>query len=552
MKKTNSLAIVLLLAASVVCAQTSPKVENERELQRAVLLSEVKILALEIPKLDSSLARAMAGAEVADAAWTLDRKWAKSLLKDAYQLTYLTEEEQRLIGDEPPGTPPRPPNDLTRARSDVRKRVMSIARRDAAFANQLLNDTSSRLTKDDRQMTYGQMTVMAMDAGDNQAAARLIEQNMAIDPSQFMLAELVNDLAKKDRAAADKLILQFIERLSQVQLAGGKIAIARADVVLHWLVFPNSFFPDYEDMPPNPGAEVMKTYVRYVLDSLTGLEQSDPGGLPAQRMKLLSTWLPLNQYAPELKERFMQLEAASRTPGKDASLPTKSSEELDKELMRKREAEALNSATPNEYIIGTIIGRGDFELARKAIDKLPDGERKAQLMERVNVKEAISLARKRDLLAAQNVATRLTTANSIRQVYPVIIQAYANNKDQAAASAAANEAVKQLERVNKKSSEAVLVTLGELAAAVLTVDTLLAAEIVDDIVAKANRTPMDTTQGRTSIDGKLFSTLASKDDVRARSAAQSFKDRLQRIVALAAVYQWKAKELDSEIRKPKP
>ena len=100
MEKTISIVIALFVAASLVRAQTASDVESDRALQRAVLLSEVKTLALEIPKLDSSLARAMAGAEIADAAWTLDRKWSKTLLREAYALTYLTEDEQRRIGSE--------------------------------------------------------------------------------------------------------------------------------------------------------------------------------------------------------------------------------------------------------------------------------------------------------------------------------------------------------------------------------------------------------------------------------------------------------------------
>jgi len=89
-----------------------------------------------------------------------------------------------------------------------------------------------------------------------------------------------------------------------------------------------------------------------------------------------------------------------------------------------------------------------------------------------------------------------------------------------------------------------LSTLGKLAKAVLPVDTLLGAEVVDDMVVRANASQIDTSQGRTGIDSDLFKSLASKDEVRAHSAAESFKDRLRRIVALAAVYQWKARELE--------
>jgi len=566
MKTLNLVLCVLGLSASFAYSQTSLKQDDA--LQKMALLADVKTLAIEIPKLDGSLARALANAEIADAAWMLDRKWAKSLLKDAYQLTYLSEEELRKVGPEPRGTPPRPPTAIGRARAEVRRRILSVARRDKVFADQLIVDSSAHVSKDDRQMMYAQLTGMALDEGDNAAAIRSIQENMAIDPTQSMLVQSINDLAIKDRAAADKLILQYIANLSNVQLANGKLGRARADIVLRFLVFPNSFFPDPNQRVPNPGPEVMRTYVRYVIESLSAQEQGEPGSLPRQRSFLLTVWLPLNQYAPELRDRFMQLEALSRTPGKDASLPTQSNEELDKEMLRKKQSEAVNSSEPNEQSIDSLIMREEFETARKLIGKLPDGERKNQFTEKVNTKEAISLARKGDLPGAQNLAERLTAVSSILQVYPLIVEGHATNKDQVGASTAIHQAVRQLNNVNTKPATAsvqfgmpaefapaaserdgILSTLGQLAKAVLPIDTLLAAEIVDDIVVRANSGQMDTTQGRIGFDSDLFKKLSAKDEIRARSAAESFKDRLRRIVALAAIYQWKAKEFETAVPK---
>ena len=97
--KTLNFLCVLGLLASFAYSETNLKQVKDDDLQKMVLLSAVKTLAIEIPKLDGSLARALANAEVADAAWTLDRDWAKSLLKDGYQLTYLTEEELLKVSD---------------------------------------------------------------------------------------------------------------------------------------------------------------------------------------------------------------------------------------------------------------------------------------------------------------------------------------------------------------------------------------------------------------------------------------------------------------------
>jgi hypothetical protein len=543
---------MLVLSHSLGSSQTTPKHENTNiALEKAVLLSDLRTLALEIPKLDGQLARAMAKAEIADAAWFLDRGWAKKLLREAYELTYLTEEEFRQVGPELPGSASRPPTVIGRARDNVRKCILSIARRDALFADQLLTDKSARVSKDDRQMMYAQLTRMALDGGDNQAAVRSIQDNMALDPAGVIFVELVHDLSAKDRAEADRLILECIAKLSNVRLADEKLARGRAIMTLMWLVFPNSFLSDPAKQNSNPGPDVMKAYVRYVIEDLTALEEREPGRIAHERYFLLSAWVPLNKYAPEYKERFMQLEALSRTPGKDASLPTKGYGESHSE--------------PNEQSIDSVILRGEFETARKLISKLFDGPQKTQFLEKVNTKEALNLARQGDLLGAQNLAERLTSMNSIVQVYPAIVEGYVKNKDQTSAGAAVRQAVKQLRFVNSKpvsptaqfgmpaefaptpkERDGTLAVLGRLAQAILPIDSLLAAEIVDEIVVSANRSEIDTSQGQTGIDSELFKQFAGKDEVRAHSAAESFKDRLRRIVATAAIYQWKAKQLEPQ------
>jgi hypothetical protein len=516
---------------------------RDRELLKAAVLGDLKTLALEIPKLDAPLARATASAEIADAAWTLDRKWARSLLKDAYELTYPTEEELRKLGPQQPGDAPRELTPIGAARDQVRRRILSVARREKGFADQLITAGADHVTRDDRQMAYADLAVTALEEGDPPGAVHAIQESMAIDPTRLLVMQLINDLALKDRAAADKLTLDFISNLRTSEI-NSKEGRARADVVLRFIVFPNSFFPDPNKRIPDPGAEVMRAYVRYVIESLDRREQTQPGSLRLERSTLLSAWLPLTQYAPELKERFMQLEALSRAPGKDASLPAKSYDQLDEELREKRKREALNTDEPDDQAIDSVIFAEDFETARKLLGKLPDGKRKDRLTLKINFKQAVSLARKGDLLAAQGLAERLTTTAAILQVYPLIVEGYARRKDQVNAAALVQQALRQIKKLNE-DSEGTLIPLGKLARALLPVDTLLAAEIVDDIVARANAGSMDTSQGYTWIESALFKELAAKDEVRARSAAESFKDRLRRIVASAAIYQWKAKELSS-------
>lgn len=567
MKRIKTVICVICVLASLGYSQSSSN-NYDLELRKAVLLSDLKTLALEVPKLDGPLARAFAKAEIADAAWTLDRNWALKLLKEAYELTYLTEEEMRKVGTELMGSAPAPPSAIGRARMEVRKRILSVARRDRVFADRLLKDSSVRVTKDDRQMMYAQIARMALEEGDNKAAVHSIEQNISIDPTRMIYVELINDLAIKDRDAADKLILECIANLSSIRPPEKKIALARATPTLMWLVFPNSFFSHTDKKIPSPGADVMRAYVRYVIEYFSAMNRDEPGSLKSARGILLTAWFPLNQYAPELKDEFMQLESLTRTAGKDASLPTKSNEELEEERVRKQKSDALNADQPSDHFIDSMISRGEFETARKLIDKLPEGERKAVLTEQVNAKEAVSLAQKGDLLTSQNLAEQLTRVGSILQVYPLIVQGYVAKKDQTGASAAVHQAMQRLKAANTQpvsssiragmpvefrptanEIDGVLSAMTKLAKAVLPIHSLLASEVIDDVVARANASQIDTSQGRTGFDSDLFKSLASKDEIRARSAAESFKDRLRRIVALAAIYQWKAKVLERALLK---
>src|SRR5688572_17526952 len=94
MKTFTAMLCIMSLSVSLAYSQGNPNADDDEALRKLVLLSDVKALAIEITKVNDPLARAVAHAEVADAAWTLDREWAKNTLRDAYQLTYPTEEEQ--------------------------------------------------------------------------------------------------------------------------------------------------------------------------------------------------------------------------------------------------------------------------------------------------------------------------------------------------------------------------------------------------------------------------------------------------------------------------
>ena len=559
-KRLNLILSLVFLACYSAFSQESNLSGNAEEttLRKQIVLSELKSLALELPKIDGLFQRAFAGAEIADAAWELDRAWAQELLRGAYKLTYPAKEELDKISSSTVVNTPQQPNSVEGERSDVRNRIFSIARRDKAFANQLINEASKHAGSREQQSAYSTLAGYALEDGDNQTAIPLIERAIESDPTQLAFVSLVNDLAKKDRESADKLILKCIASLRPVPLSNQNRSAGRAYFTLTWLVFPNSIFPDPNARVPDPGPSVMKAYVSYVIESLAGLEQREPNGIRFNRSVLLSTWLPLQAYAPELTAQFLQLEGLSRASGQEVSLPTQSYDEADKERFRKMDQRALNSNEPDDRSVNSAINRAEFELARVLIDKIAEGRRKEQFFELLNTKEAISLANKGDLLKARSLAEKLTTAASIVQVYPVIISGYGRNKDQIGALASVQRAIKQLHTADTRpfstlpgmpvsmisTASPVLSGLLKLGIAILPIDGLLALEMLDEVITVANKGDSDTRIPVLNLMAQFVRKLAERDETRAFVAAQKLKDPLCRTVALATVYQWKAKELE--------
>lgn len=529
-------------------------------LRKLGLLSNLQALETESTKLDKVLARALAKAEIADAAWMLDQAWAKKLLREAYELTFPEEEEQNKLRHEPVGAAPKFPTEIDRARSEVRNRVFSIAGRDKDFADELTKLGAKKLGHYEEHLRKANLATKALEAGDKEAAGRYILQSIEADPSQISAGRAILDLAAKDRAAADALIIQYIERLRTTPLSFENQSLGRTYLILNELVFPN---PDRKIVPPSPA--VMRAYVAYIIESLGKLEQMRPGSLKRARVILLTAWLPLKKYAPELTEAFLQLERVSISPGDDASLPKVSEGEASKERYEKRVKDALDSDQPDEQAINFAITRGDFHKARKLIEKLSDEPQKTQLIEMVNTQEAINLAKKGNLVEAERLAEQLNKATSILQAYPVIINKYVASKDHPSATLIVYQAIKQLKHANtetaippagipssalvtSKELDPVLLSLSKLAKAVISMDEALALEILDETVRSANASNMDTGQGRTGIDIDVFRKLTPKNEIRVRQAAESLKDPLRRIVALAVIYQWEAGELEKKAK----
>jgi hypothetical protein len=557
---------------------SKPALSNDDvTLERLGLIFDLQGLEAKSLKLDTPLARSLAKAEIADAAWTLDQAWAKKLLREAYDLTFPAEEDQIGLRNKPIGAPPLIPTGSEIAQNGVRRRVLEIAARDKAFADELVQLGAERLGKQKEHYMYAELASKSIADGDNEAASNYIFKALDADPTLINAGINIFDIAMRDRAAADKIIIRYIERLRTASLSLGDQSARRtylflSDLVFNrsrtYLIFTGRSADEYQQMRP-AGPAVIRAYVSFMIESLGALEQREPSSAMRLRGYITSTWPLVRQYAPELTGAFSALEQLSRRPGDDASLPQANNEEASKAKYEKRVKDALDSGQPDDLTINFALGRGDFDKARKMIGKLTDGIQKTQLTEQANTSEAISLATKGDTLGAERLAEQLNQATSMLQVYPLIINKCAARKDQSCVISSFYQAIKQLKRGDatpyappqgvpalvaptNRDLDPVLLSLSKLTKAVASINDALALEALDETVAAANSSDVDTGQGRAGFDTDVFKLLAPKNEARVRQAATTLKDQLRQIVALAVIAQWKAKELtEKEKASPK-
>jgi hypothetical protein len=543
MRRVLLMLALMLLTAPFDRGQSTSKPQDKTDIasQKIWLLFELQNLESDSATLNP-LPRAVARAEISDAAWTLDQAWAKKLLREAYELTFPDEVEQDRLRSRPVGAAVTLPSNNEIIREEIRNRILNVASRDKVFADELAQLSAQRLGKQEEQRRYASLASQAVKAGDTDLAGKYINQAFNADPTLINVGFSILDVAVKDRAAADKLIVQYIDRLRQIPLSLTDQSAPRVFAHLYNIVFPSPALGRQrgaEILPTGPTA--LKAYVGYVIESLTKLEQAAPGSARFFRNFLVSTWLPLKQYAPELMGPFMELEKISREPGMGASLPQENSVDKSARDYERVIKNALDSGYPDDYAFMSAFGRDDFAALRKMIDLLPEGEQKAKHIEFMNLREAISLAGKGDILGAEKAAIQLKKAASIQQAYPAIIVKCVAKKDAVCVASMAHQATKQLKGADDQSQ--VPLSLSRLAKSVVSIEETLALEMLDEAVQAANSGNVDTTQGRAGIELDAFRALASKSENRVREAAANFKDKLQRITALASIYQWKTKEL---------
>jgi hypothetical protein len=541
--------------------------------RREALLAELRALEAESKELLNPLDAASAKAEIGAAAWTLEREWAKSLLREALALTFPAEVDRARLRERPVGAPLQPGPAENGARGRVRRRVFQLAARDREFSRELNEMAARELGKVEETERSAALAAEAADEGRLEEAAEFIMRAAEAEPTLINVGEAINHVAARDRAAADRLILAYIERLRRLPLSvfternhtGLRVPLSFA-----WLLRPERHpFPGATDPPPPAGREVVRAYVAFIVDTMTRIEQA--GGDLSQMYAFVGiVWPYMMQQAPEYAAQLAVLERASRRPGPQPP-PLRTFAEIETAYggryeERLKKARQTKDPLELEVAASSAMQRKDFEEARKLVGMLKDGELKSQLTEQVNTRESLHLLGAGDLAGAERLARQLEGVSSIMQAYPPLVRQLAKETDAGRAALLADEAARRLRAAAEKNNgndtftptllapvaasirvfkqTRALEAMSELALAVEPAAPASALDLLDALVETAGKARVTSEQGNPNFNPEAFARLSGVDAGRARAAAGRLGDRLQRLSALAAVCRGEAERME--------
>jgi hypothetical protein len=543
------------------------------EQKRQSMLADLRALEAESKELRSPLDAASAKAEIAAAAWTLEREWAKRLLREALPLTFPEEVDRPKIREHALGARLQAGPLEDRARGPVRARILKLAAADPAFARELADSTARELGVVQEVEQYTQMASAAAREGRVDDAAELIRHAIQVEPTLINIGSAINGVAAQDRDAADRLTLEYINALRALPLSvftdpAGDASL-RVPISFMSMLNPGGLFLGTANAPP-PRREVIRAYISFVMETMTRADQAHADVKPMWAM-LGMLWPYVAEYAPELAAQFNTLERVSRRPGaRPPALQTLSEiEKGDNKRYEERLKAAKETKDPValEMAATSAMHRNDFDEARRLVGMLKDEHLRAQLSEMADEKESVYLTNKGELVDALKLARQLTRPDSVMRAYPPLIGRLAKNGDASSAQFLAYEGVRVLKasaekeaandtyvpsilasfassiRIYKQSPA--LSAMSELALAIAPSDGDAALDVLDALAETANKARITSEFGSASFNADAFAKLAVKDGERVRSAASRFEDRLQRIVALASAVRGEAEALNA-------
>jgi hypothetical protein len=520
--------------------------EEILEMKR-VLLADLSSLAGVADKTHSPITKAAGKTEIADVVWMLDREWAQKLLLEAFNLSLPDREEKKMQNDiQSKGFSVAGPSSGAIARGLIRQRVLGIARRDPVFADKLIEAGKKDLGDWGKNATYSALAAEALKAGEIEQAGNHLTSLFDADPVDIGAGGGIREMAIYDRGEADRLTMEYITRLRQFSLT--RHNAPRVFSNLRRAVFPVPPFDSQGRKIPVAGPEVIRAWLEFTIESLTFLELKDTGATQELRLYILSLWPYVRNLAPDLTEAYFRLESVTRIPGRPDSLPAQSQDDRSKTDYQEKVGKISRESTSDQIIetFKLALGRQDYQQARLLLGFLKDKQKLSAYSEMLNEHESAYLLSKGEFLEALPLARELRSDNSILRVYPRLIESLIKQKEETEAQRLVSDALRIL--ADNPDSKRRSLSLSTLAGLVLPLNQTMAIEILNQAVLSANRSDRTSPEiYKPDFETKVFSTLAEKREPEAVQIAFDLKDDLQRIFALNAIYQTRAKKINTLI-----
>src|SRR5215510_14163509 len=248
----------------------SQDIDDEAQIRKSMLLGDLSALDNDVVNLNSSLARAVVKTEIADVAWNLDKRWARQLLKDAFELALPDKEARRKLQKVKKGDYPLEPTKETIPPRLVRSKVLAVARRDPAFADELAKIAKEEMGDLEEVSAYASSAYAAFQANDKKQAMEYTRKIFDADPSQINAGGSIASIAILDRDEADKLVLEYIRKLQGFTIDSNNAL--RIFNSLRMAVFPPPLSIYRGRKAPVAGKEAMRVYYGFLIGSLLDLE----------------------------------------------------------------------------------------------------------------------------------------------------------------------------------------------------------------------------------------------------------------------------------------
>ncbi len=547
MKKLAGFILVVLLTFVFLTPSKAQASDAKKDVEKNNrLIADYYSLDSQTIKLNSPISKAYSKISIADGLWRLDAEKAKQLLLQALELTFPENDEKKVRGKEI-SRGLFAPSKIDISRKSLQTKIFHIALRDNAFSKKLIEIIDKKYVEGEKNINYSKLAKLLIENGDLSGAESFI--TLAIETGQIDLnvGYAIYLLSAKDRVKADELILKLIDILQYRRYDFHSLLITLMSMEIAIFADDIGVLTASKTVPSSD--VVIKKYLDFALNKVSETGQIDTNGFKPLRGVIVSLWRRIIFYAPELENRFRILEQQSRLHPNDEDLPepiTPESQQKNDEA-KVSKAEESKKAEDIEEAIKILLRLKKFSKARELANLFKNEKDTEKFSNQINTEEAIYLIENKNLYDAEKVMKKIGDPRFVLKISSILIEKFyeANEKDYA--QNLTYETVRKLKSYDENLS--LPYSLSQLTKVTAKIDKDLTFTLLDETIKSLNKRDIDEEIGEVDFDVSVFPIVAKIDIDRSEQMAENLSNNLRRIIALAAVYQFKVNEFKKTIIK---